>query len=55
MIRPNYAHAYYNMGVAYQEHGELNQAIRAFKKSISIKPDYAEAYSDLGNTLQELG
>ena len=36
------------MGNALHEQGNLNEAIEAFKKAISIKPDYAEAHNNMG-------
>ena len=44
--------AYNNMGVALHNQGRLDDAIDAYKKSISLKPDYAETYSNMGNVLQ---
>ena len=51
-IKPDYAEAYYNMGLALKEQGKVEEAIDAYKKAISIKPDYAEAYNNMGNVLQ---
>ena len=43
-IKPDYAEAYYNMGIALQDQGKLEEAIEAYNKALAIKPDYAEAY-----------
>ena len=45
-IKPEYAEAYDNMGVALKNKGNLEEAINAHKKSILIKPYYAEAYNN---------
>ena len=52
-LKPNFADAYYNMGVALKDQGKMEEAIESFNKSISLKPDYAEAYSNMGVALQE--
>ena len=46
-IKPDYAEAYYNMGVTLQEQGKLEEAIEAYNKSLAIKPDYAEAHHNM--------
>jgi tetratricopeptide (TPR) repeat protein len=40
-IKPDYANAYYNMGIALQEQNKLEEAIEAYNKALAIKPDYA--------------
>ena len=42
------------MGNTLQEQGNLDEAIEAYKKAISIHPDYAEAHNGC-NVLQEQG
>ena len=54
-FKPNYAGAYYNMGVALQNKGDFEETIDSYKQAIKIKPDYAEAYSNMGNALNEKG
>ncbi len=54
-IKPDYAEAYNNMGIALQEQGKLEEAIEAYNKALAIKPDYAEAYNNMGIALQEQG
>ena len=46
-MNPKYAEAYYNIGIVFKDKDKLDNAIDAFKKSISIKPDYFEAFSNL--------
>jgi len=47
--------ARYNLGIALQKKGELDQAIAQFQKAIDIKPDYAPAWNNLGTALQSAG
>ncbi|MDB0018269.1 tetratricopeptide repeat protein [Planktomarina temperata] len=54
-IKPDFAAAYSNMGVALKDQGKLEEAIEAYNKALAIKPDYAEAHSNIGVTLQEQG
>lgn len=43
------------IGVSAAKLGQLNKAITAFKKVISLKPENAEAYHNMGNALREQG
>ena len=43
------------MGASAAQIGQLDDAILAFQKAISIKPDYADAYNNIGNVLKEQG
>ena len=54
-IKPDYADAYYNMGNALHEKGDLDRAIESFQRVIKIQPDYAGAYSNMGTALQDKG
>ncbi len=54
-IKPDYAEAHNNLGVALQELGKLDEAVASYHKALAIEPDYAEAHNNLGGALQELG
>ena len=54
-IKPDYAEAHNNLGLAFQDLGRLDEAEAGLRRAIQIKPDYAEAYSNLGITLKALG
>ena len=43
------------MGAAAAQAGNLNEAVLAYQKAISIKPDYAKAYNNLGAALKDQG
>ncbi|MDP7289133.1 MAG: tetratricopeptide repeat protein, partial [Phycisphaerae bacterium] len=48
LVKPDYAHAYNNLGIAYARLGQRTDAIAAFKKAVAIKPDDAKAYYNMG-------
>ena len=54
-INPDYAEAYYNMGIALKDNGDLDAAIDSYKKALEIKPDYVGAYFNTGNILKDTG
>ena len=56
-IKPDYAEAYNNLGVALKRTRQASQEAitQAYDKAISIKPDYAESYNNMGNALKEQG
>ena len=47
-LKPDYALAHSNLGLALQELGKLDDAASTFREAVRIKPDFAEAYSNLG-------
>ena len=50
---PNDINLYNISGAANQRLGNLEEAVEAYNKAISLKPDYADAYYNLGNALKE--
>lgn len=40
--------AYYNLGLAHDEKGLLNEATYYYRQALKIKPDYPQALSNLG-------
>jgi len=54
-IKPDYTEAYYNVGIALKDKGDLEAAIDSYKKALKIKPDYAEVYNNIGIALKEKG
>ena len=50
-IKPNYAGAYSNLGLALEAQGKVVPAFEALK----LTPDLAEAYSNIGRLLLEIG
>jgi predicted O-linked N-acetylglucosamine transferase (SPINDLY family) len=54
-LLPLDAEARNNLGIAFQERGELDAARNSYLDALKIKPDYAEAHYNTGNVLHELG
>ena len=54
-IKPDYAEAYFNMGVTLKDKDDLEAAIDCYKQALMIKPNYAEAHNNIGNILKEKG
>ena len=57
-INPEFAYAYYNLGLIFYELDELDglaKVVRYFEKAIAINPSYHEAHNNLGCTLKKLG
>lgn len=49
-------HGYHsNLGLAYLELGEIDNAIAEFEKTLEIKPDFSIALNNLGNALKAKG
>ncbi|MEI6002935.1 tetratricopeptide repeat protein [Paraburkholderia bengalensis] len=51
-LHPN-AIYFNNLGNALREHGELKQAIDAYRQAVALNAGYAEAHNNLGNALRE--
>jgi predicted O-linked N-acetylglucosamine transferase (SPINDLY family) len=54
-IKPEYAEAHGNLGVALKELGRREEAEASCRRAVEINPDYAEAYNNLGNLHKDLG
>jgi Flp pilus assembly protein TadD len=50
-LKPGFAEAHYNLGVALAREGQIEEAIRAFQEAIRLKPDFAEANDSLARAL----
>jgi tetratricopeptide (TPR) repeat protein len=46
-IKPDYAHAHYNLGVALEKLGRTQEAIQHYEQALRIKPDFTQAHSAL--------
>ena len=47
--------AHYNLGVALQQVGRIEESIAHYEQALRINPDYAEAHNNLGNALLREG
>ncbi|MBL1210958.1 MAG: tetratricopeptide repeat protein [Geminocystis sp. GBBB08] len=54
-IEPNFALAYYNLGLTYRVMGRNFKAIDAYQNAIKLNPDYPWAYQNLGVLLLKQG
>ena len=54
-LKPDYAEAYYNRGLAHQSAGNLKMAISDFDKAINLKNDNPRAYYNRGINQKALG
>ena len=54
-IKPDYADACYNLGMALGQKGRLDEAIAQYQKALNINPDLADAHNNLGNALMQRG
>jgi predicted O-linked N-acetylglucosamine transferase (SPINDLY family) len=54
-IKPDFAEAHSNLGLALKGQGKLDAAVECYRKALSIKPDYAEAHNNLGLALNDQG
>ena len=54
-LKPDYAEAYYNLGVTLRELGQIDDALKSYKKALAIKHEYPGAHNNLGSILLDLG
>ncbi|MBI3898547.1 MAG: tetratricopeptide repeat protein [Gammaproteobacteria bacterium] len=54
-LKPDYAEAYNNMGLALQQQGKLDESAACYGNSIMHKPEVASTHYNLGNLLQDQG
>jgi cytochrome c-type biogenesis protein CcmH/NrfG len=47
-INPRYGRAWINLGAAYANLGEYDEAVRALRTGVSLRPDDARGWSMLG-------
>jgi len=54
-IKPDYADAHLNLGIALRGCGQLDAAVASYRQALAIDPGDAEAQNNLGNALKDLG
>lgn len=52
---PWLAEAFFSLGHAYQTKGNINKAVKAYKRAIKLNPEYFEPYVNLGNAYENKG
>ena len=45
-LKPGYAEAHYNLGLALRTKGQLVEALAQYQEALRLKPDYVKAHSD---------
>jgi len=55
LASPNSPRAHNNLADIYGQEGNIEGALREFKRAVELKPDYADAYHNLANTYQIKG
>jgi protein O-GlcNAc transferase len=50
-LKPDYAEAHNNLGIAFQEQGKLDDAVAYYRNALHLRPNYCQALSNLGNAL----
>ena len=48
-LKPDYADAFNNRGIARKAKGDLEGALQDYNEAIRLKPDFAEAFNNRGN------
>ena len=51
-LKPDFAEAFNNLGMAYEAKGLLDEAISCYQKAININPAQADIYNNIGNTFK---
>ena len=54
-LRPDYADAHNNLGIALTTQGRIDEAIVHYERAIALKPDHADAHNNLGVALAVRG
>ncbi|MHC1584904.1 MAG: tetratricopeptide repeat protein [Candidatus Syntropharchaeia archaeon] len=54
-IYPNYAEAYYYLGIGLTEMGLIDEGIKALDRALEIEPEYVEALNRKGIAFQRKG
>ena len=54
-LHPNFARAYFDLGLVYQHQKNLDAAKTALKKAMEIYPRFADAQLNLAFTYDQLG
>ena len=54
-IKPDYAEAHDNLGLALAGRGQVDEAIACYQKALEINPDLAKAHNNFGVLLGQGG
>jgi len=53
-IKPDYAKAHYNLGIALQELGRVHDSVKSYENSVAFEPENAQAHNNLAIIFREL-
>ena len=45
-LKPDYAEAHNNLGIALKDQGQLTEAMAQYQEAIRLKPDYVDAHAE---------
>ena len=54
-LKPDYADAFNNRGIARRDKGDVEGALQDYNEAIRLKPDYADAFNNRGNARSAKG
>ena len=54
-IKPDDSNAFLNLGNAFYDNGQIDEAISAYQKAVRLNPDHYLACNNLGNALRAKG
>lgn len=54
-LLPDDAEAHNNLGLAWQDLGQFDNAVASYRRALKIDPDHAEVWNNLGTALQDIG
>ncbi len=54
-LLPSDAETHNNLGIVFEDRGQLESAVASYSNALKLKPDFAAAHYNLGNALIELG
>ncbi len=54
-LQPDWAIAYYNLGLVHRGRGQFEAAATAYRRALQLQPDAPDPYRNLGATLIKLG
>ena len=54
-LKPDYALAHYNLGIALRKKGDVDGAIAEYREVIRLRPDAGNVHYDLGMELEQKG
>ena len=52
-LKPDYAEAHNNLGVALEDRGSLDGAIAEYREALRLKPDFPQGRVGLGRSLEK--